>query len=181
MPVAVWRGLRWTSLEYLTLNKSRSRRVLDGTIIGLIRKTPFSLHYRIICDRNWETRRADISTVHGTARKQLRLVVDQDKRWRHKGRELASVRGSRDIDLSISPSTNTLPIKRLNLRVGESGETTAAWVQFPALSIRPLHQTYMNLGHHTFAYSSRSFKTRIKLDRAGLVMDYPPFWKRISA
>lgn len=180
MAVAVWRGLRWTGIEYLVLSKSRSNNVLEGIIIGLIRRRPFKLHYKIICDRNWKTRRADIFKVHGTDRKELKLVVDQDQRWWHNGRELANVRGSFDIDINMTPSTNTLAIKRLNLRVGDSRETTAAWIQFPGMNIQPLRQTYRNIGNYSFAYSSSSFKTRIKLDHAGLVIDYPPFWKRVS-
>src|SRR5712664_99467 len=39
-----------------------------------------------------------------------------------------------DIDLAVTPATNTLPIRRLNLEVGQSQEVTAAWLKFPDLT-----------------------------------------------
>lgn len=82
------------------------------------------------------------------------------------------------MDINMTPSTNTLPIRRLNPGLNKPIVTTAGWVQFPRMKIQPVKQTYTKLGPHTYTYSAGSFKTRIKLDHAGLVEDYPPFWKR---
>lgn len=64
--------------------------------------------------------------------------------------------GAIDIDLGWSPSTNTLPIKRLNLEIGQSsGELIAAWVRFPELTLQPLPQEHIRLAERQYRYSSR--------------------------
>jgi hypothetical protein len=42
------------------------------------------------------------------------------------GHVLRDVRGCDDIDLAVTPATNTLPIRRLNLQVGGSESVIAA-------------------------------------------------------
>ena len=49
------------------------------------------------------------------------------------------------MDLSATPSTNTLPIRRLALDVGASREVRAAWIRFPSCEIAPLPQRYTRL------------------------------------
>ena len=175
--VRVWRGLWWNSLEHFSLENKLTGHVLEGFIVGIMEKKPFNLHYRITCDSKWQTRQAEITTTHGQERKQLSLVVDQKYRWLQDDHELARVRGARDIDINMTPSTNMLPIKRLHLGPGKSGEITTAWVQFPKMTITPGQQTYTSLGHRTYQYKSSRFKTEIKLDQHGIVENYPPYWK----
>ncbi len=173
----VWRGLWWNSLEHFSLENKLARHVLEGFIVGIMEKKPFSLHYRITCDLKWQKRQAEITTTHGQERKQLNLVVDQKNRWLQNDHELARLRSVRDIDINMTPSTNMLPIKRLHLGPGKSGEITTAWVQFPKMTITPGQQTYTSLGHRTYQYKSSRFKTEIKLDQHGIVENYPPYWK----
>src|SRR6266704_1452338 len=175
--VNVWRGLLWNSLEQFSLEKKLARHVLEGFIVGIIEKKPFNLHYKVTCDSKWQTPQAEITTTRGQERKRLNLVVDQKSRWLQDDHELARVRGARDIDINMTPSTNMLPIKRLHLGPGKSGEITTAWVQFPKMTITPGQQTYASLGHRTYEYKSSRFKTEIKLDQHGLVENYPPYWK----
>ena len=125
--VRVWRGLWWNSLEHFSLENKLTSRVLEGFIVGIMEKKPFNLHYRITCDSKWQTRQAEITTTHGQERKRLSLVVDQKNRWLQDDHELTRVRGARDIDINMTPSTNMLPIKRLHLGPGKSGEITTAW------------------------------------------------------
>lgn len=179
--VRLWRGLLWTSLEHFTLQHESTCKTLEGSIIGAMQRKPFKIHYRINCDLGWKTRRVEISATHGPVSKYLKIVVDQRNRWWQGPRELTRFREARDIDINLTPSTNMLPINRLNLDVGESGEITTAWVQFPKMNIQPARQTYKNLGHRTYAYTGGSFKTRIIVDRYGLVENYPPYWKKEAA
>ena len=173
----VWRGLWWTSLEHFVLENKPAGHVLEGFIVGIMEKKPFNLHYRITCDPKWQTRHAEITATNGQQRKQLNLAVDQKYRWLQDSREISRVRGAREIDINVTPSTNMLPIKRLHLGPGKSAEITTAWVQFPKMTITLGQQTYTNLGHRTYRYESKRFKTEIKLDQHGIVENYPPYWK----
>lgn len=102
--------------------------------------------------------------------------------WRSSGQELLDVRGCADVDLAVTPATNTLPIRRLNLQVGSSQSVIAAWVKFPDLTVQPLSQKYTRLSKNTYRYESNTgFSAQITVDDFGLVTIYPGGWERIGS
>lgn len=74
--------------------------------------------------------------------------------WRVDGVVDRTLRGCTDVDLCCSPSTNTLPIRRLRLAVGASKTIKAAWVRFPGLSVVSASQTYARIDEVSYRYSS---------------------------
>ena len=95
-----------------------------------------------------------------------------------RGRGGCRLRRCTDIDLEISPSTNTIPIRRLNLGIGKESEVSAAWVRFPGLTVEPLHQRYARTGTNRYRYASRDFATDLEVDDLGLVTRYEGGWSR---
>src|SRR5690348_10184074 len=82
------------------------------------------------------------------------LVLNVESRgvWRSSVQKLPDLRDCRDVDLAVTPATNTLPIRRLNLEVGSSESVIAAWVKFPELTIQPLSQRYTRLAKNAYRY-----------------------------
>ena len=72
--------------------------------------------------------------------------------------------------------TNTLPIRRLNLAVGQQAEVRAAWLTFPNFKLEPLAQVYRRIGTFRYHYESDRFATDLEVDAAGFVIDYPSLW-----
>jgi hypothetical protein len=109
------------------------------------------------------------------------LTADDQRRWWSDGKELVDVAGCVDVDISLSPSTNTLPIRRLSLARGEERDVVAAWIRFPDLAIEPLPQRYVRSGESLYRYSSGggAFTADIEVDDLGLVVKYPPAWERV--
>ena len=105
---------------------------------------------------------------------EVRCRVHCDAQWRTT---------AADVDLGWSPSTNTLPVRRLQLAVGERRDLTAAWVRFPQLAVQPLPQSYTRTGERTWLYESRgaAFRAALEVDEQGLVVDYEGLWRRIAA
>ena len=101
--------------------------------------------------------------------RRLELDPDSDK-W---------IQGAIDVDLGFTPSTNLLPIRRLNLQIGESREVRAAWVKFPDLTLEPLDQKYTRLQADKYLYESAGgkFRRELTVDDYGFVLEYPDFWK----
>jgi len=155
---------------------------LRGEVVTLVDGNPVRITYLVACDSAWETQHVEVTWREGTAVRELRLDVDNEKRWWQHEREIESVRGCVDVDLGITPATNTLPIRRLTLREGEAGKVTAAWVLFPELTVEPLPQTYTRLGEDTYRYESnlRSFTAQIQVDDFGLVTWYEGGWERVT-
>jgi hypothetical protein len=177
---AVWRWLKRTGLERCELVRDTAGWTMRGTIVTLGERGPAEASYTISCDPEWRTERADISLRDDSGARALGLVATSG-RWFENGQENKSVAGCVDIDLGWSPSTNTIAIRRLNLRVGaRSGPLTMAWVRFPDLRVGPLAQEYERLEERRYRYTSRggAFSAVIEVDDDGLVVEYEGFWQR---
>jgi uncharacterized protein len=182
------RSLLWNrrdeiSLEYFELQQGASGIRLKGTVLTLAEKEPLRLEYTVDCDRAWVTRSVRINLIHASAPHELTLSVDDQRRWWCDGREITAVTGCFDFDINLSPSTNTLPIRRLALARGGESDVTAAWIRFPELTVEPLPQRYVRSGDRLYRYSSNGgeFTADIEVDELGLVVSYPPLWERVGS
>jgi uncharacterized protein len=110
------------------------------------------------------------------------IFVDEAFNWSLNGVEQPQVTGCIDLDLNFSPVTNTLPIRRLNLAVGQVAEVKAAWMRFPSFRLEPLEQIYRRMIGSTYHYESAggSFTADLTVDEVGLVTHYPGQWTRSS-
>jgi hypothetical protein len=178
----LWRGSDPLSLEYFQLHHTSEDVRLSGTILTSDDGKPLRLDYVVHCDPSWVTRSARLTLTRDTVSSELTVIADVRRRWWSNGSELATVSGCVDIDISLSPSTNTLPIRRLSLARGEAGDVVAAWVRFPELAIEPLPQRYVRTGELLYRYASGggAFTADIEVDELGIVVRYPPGWERVA-
>ncbi len=179
----LWQRVQGTGLERFELIQEADGWVLRGTILALEEQGPAQADYEVFCDAAWHTRRTVVSLRGAAGERSLRLDV-QDGHWFEDGNEREAVRGCIDVDISWSPSTNTLPIRRLGLEVGErSGPVTAAWVRLPELRLEPLPQEYERLAERRYRYSSRggAFTAELDVDEDDLVVDYEGIWQRVRS
>jgi hypothetical protein len=109
----------------------------------------------------------------------VKIDIDSDRRWRLNGEECAEVAGCIALDLNFSPSTNLLPIRRLNLAIGQEAGVRAAWLRFPSFKLEPLEQIYRRTGPSFYRYESAGgrFVTDLEVDEAGFVTHYPNLWR----
>ncbi len=71
------------------------------------------------------------------------------------GRERNDLEAAREVDIAVSPLSNTLPIRRLELAIGESADITTAYVAVPELTVVADPQRYTRLARHDYLYESR--------------------------
>jgi uncharacterized protein len=179
----LWRWLQGTGLERFEVLRTVDEWTFRGTILTLAHDAAAEARYEITCDLAFHTRAANISVRDSAGERTLQIRA-QSGRWFENGVENQTVRGAIDIDLGWSPSTNTLPIRRLGLEVGQtSGEFIAAWVRFPELMLQPLQQEYLRLSEHEYRYSSRAgaFVAKVLVDKDGVALNYEGFWQRVQA
>jgi len=86
--------------------------------------------------------------------------------------------GAIDVDFAFTPATNTLPLRRLGLTVGEHADIDVARVAFPERSIGVARQRYERLSENTYRYSSGDVAVTLTVSEEGLVVDYPGIWCR---
>jgi hypothetical protein len=178
----VWRTLDGRGIEYCSLVPGQNRWLLRGTAIRA-EPQPLLVRYAVTCDAHWRTRTVTVEVESGTDRRTVRVRVDKERHWWIGDTELVAIRGCIDVDLGITPATNTLPIRRLNLAIGETQAVRAAWLQFPTLAIEPLPQHYTRLDALRYRYESAegAFTTEIAVDERGLATHYAGGWERIAA
>ncbi|HET9281121.1 MAG TPA: putative glycolipid-binding domain-containing protein [Candidatus Angelobacter sp.] len=178
----LWRWLQGAGMERFEFLRAGEEWIFRGAILTQSGEAAAEARYELACDHLFHTRRATVS-LRTAATEQTLEITAEHGRWFANGQEVPSVSGAIDIDLSWSPSTNTLPIRRLNLAPGHSsGEIIAAWVRFPELTLQPLAQEYLRISQDRYRYSSRggSFTAELLVDSDGLVMDYGNFWQRVQ-
>jgi hypothetical protein len=127
---------------------------LAGTAVFADAGEVYRSEYQVSCDSRWTTLHADVSGWAGSRRITRAISVNPQRRWRLDGRECAVVEGCADLDLSFSPATNLLAIRRLALPLGGSAQVRSAWLRFPEGTLEPLDQLYRRTGPETYHYES---------------------------
>ncbi len=178
---AVWRPLAWRGSDQCSLWRDAGGWHMEGIALATdANGAPAQVRYAIHCAPDWTTREATVD-VRTPAGQRLLDLRARDGRWFLNGREVAELRGCADVDFGFTPATNTLPIRRLELALGESRDVTAAWVRYPELTVEPLPQRYTRLAADRYRYESGTgFATELTVDDTGLVRDYPGAWQRIG-
>jgi hypothetical protein len=179
----LWRWVDRPGHEAARLSRQGEDWLLEGAAAFRAEDQACGLSYRIWCDQAWRTRTAEISGWVGDTAIAVRIEVVAEGVWTLNGEPVDAVKGSIDIDLNFSPSTNLLPIRRLELRVGQREAVRAAWMRFPSFELEPLEQTYERLAANLYRYRSGDgrFQRDLTVDDQGFVIDYPGIWRAEEA
>ncbi|GAT73858.1 hypothetical protein MHM582_2353 [Microbacterium sp. HM58-2] len=169
-----WRGEDPRSEEVLVVDErceggiaAHSSVTREGTVYG----------YRVRLTPRWIFSEL---AVHDDRGRSLALRRSESGAWTAGGHDRPDLAAAVDIDLSFSPFTNTLPVRRLGLGIGESRDIVTAYVT-PALDVLPDPQRYTRTGERHYLYESRDsdFRREILVDADGLVVDYPGLFTRV--
>jgi hypothetical protein len=164
------------------LIRRSNRWHLIGTAVFEHERQPCRLDYEVLCDARWRTTSAKVQGWLGRHALDIETSVDETGRWSLNGTHVPETTGCIDVDLNFSPSTNLLPIRRLNLDVGQEADVSAAWLRFPSFRLERLDQRYRRLAERSYKYESAggSFTAEIEVDDAGFVTRYG-FWQAEAA
>jgi uncharacterized protein len=139
----------------------------------------------IACDSGWRVLRLSVENLlEGGG---IELHADGEGHWSDPdGRVRSEFAGCIDIDISATPFTNTLPIRRLELEPGKSNEIEVVYVAlFPNLVLQRAGQRYTRLeaseNTRRYLYESMTtdFRAELDVDGDGIVIDYPGIWERV--
>jgi uncharacterized protein len=172
-------------LEHLHLFEQNGEIIADSLLIAVEEDRVFRAHYTIRCDTSW--------CVHSVALElpdhpssQLHLLADGKGQWHTAdGTPLPSLAGCIDVDITVTPFTNTLPIRRLHLTPGQATEITVVYFSLPKLQFQPVRQRYTclstNARGNMYRYEGldSGFTTELQADHDGLILDYPRLWRSV--
>jgi hypothetical protein len=165
--------------EHCTITMRDGGLSLVGTVLGSEAGVPIRVEYRVLADGAGATTAVHVRDLRGFAQRTLTLGRDTKGNWSVDGVPVKALKGCIDVDLGCSPSTNTLPIRRLHLGEGHSKTIQAAWVRFPSLAVEKTPQTYTRLDDFTYRYTSGTFEAELVVDDDGVVAQYAE-WQRTA-
>ena len=173
-----WKALDWQGWEHLDLDESAAGVIARGALIGEREGTRYGALYEVALTPDWIFRSIAIRRTDGrilTLRTHGGTWIDGG------GRRLPQLDGCIDIDLSGSPFTNTLPVRRVAWETGVPQHLTMAWIPLDTFEPFPDRQIYTRLDDGRFRYQSAdgSFERVIDVDADGLVRLYPGLFEAV--
>jgi hypothetical protein len=111
---------------------------------------------------------------------ELAIAAMPGKRWKLNGTNQPEAAGCLDVDLSFTPATNLIAIRRLALDMGQASEAPAAWLRFPERTLVRLEQRYHRVALDTYDYHAPSvgYAASLQVSDSGFVTYYPGLWER---
>lgn len=184
-------SVRWcdwdgNGLEHCVLDQGAGGLVLEGVVAGT-RGGQYGARYLVRTDAQFRTREVRVSYVAGP---DMHIESDGEGHWHDKiaNGALSFLDGCFDVDIGITPATNMLPIKRLNLHEQQSRDISVAYVPLPHevdddFLPRYAKQRYTCLiAGKRYRYDGifRAFSAELEFDEHGLVCDYPDTFRRVE-
>lgn len=182
-----WASLQGPGLEEMRMRLDPVENVAHGLVMGVEEGQPFRLQYKIKWGSNWRIRRVALESHMIDGIRERNFRSDGRGHWQgEQGETLPELDGCIDIDISVTPFTNTFPVRRLDLEPGQSSEIKVLYIAAPTLAVKPVTQRYTCLessaGRHRVTYEGypAGFKADLDLDADGLVIDYPELFRRVA-
>lgn len=175
-----WAAESGCGLEHLVIRQEPNGVVAEGLVIGERFGSGYAAHYRIEVAHDWSTRNVCVGLVGGPT---LLLSADGAGAWRDaEGKPLPLLDGCIDVDISATPFSNSLPIRRLALNQGERRQIRVVYLAVPGLTVDPVDQAYTCLEpgrRYRYEGLFREFESELCVDAQGLVEDYPSLFRRV--
>lgn len=170
-----------------------------GVAIGVAPMT-YRLDYRLDASDGLRTRRLEARARGAGWRRQVVLTRDDGGAWTIEaaaegdvdlpapGGDAAALAGAEDVDLGLSPLTNSMPVLRHGLLEGGERDFLMAWVSVPDLAVHADPQRYTFLratggGRRLVRFlgpAQDGFTADLAFDADGLVVDYPFIARRLG-
>ena len=182
-----WRPWKDPGLEHLHLKLAPEGARALGLILRKQEQAHLRCRYELEADTAWRTLRLSFAMTASTGEPaRLLLEAGGDGSWLVDGKQSPELDGCIDVDIQVTPFTNTLPIRRLGLARGESAEIRVAYVSLPNLAVRAVAQRYTCLqpagtsaGRYRYEGLFRNFTADLPVDADGLVIDYRDTFTRV--
>jgi hypothetical protein len=179
MTAILWQRRDGIGLDRATIEADAAGHRIAGTALLEYGGNSYDIRYSVLVDAGWRTRVAAAHLQGPEGERRLSLRVDEAGRWKTGEQDLEELAGATDVDFGFTPATNTLPINRLALGIGEAADVAAGRVAFPERSIEVVTQRYERLNDTTYRYSSADFVADLIVDDNGLVTTYPGRWEAV--
>ncbi|WP_335872761.1 putative glycolipid-binding domain-containing protein [Bacillus sp. 2205SS5-2] len=176
-----WEHKEQSGSEYLRISENDTNIIAEGLVLFTYKRDAYKFSYEVIMDINWHTKRVEIINLE--LNEKLQLDSNCKGKWFLENSELLEMGGVIDIDISVTPFSNTLPINRFKWELGQERNFNMLYIDVPTLEFMKLQQQYKFIGSsdngiRKFQYKCRDFETVVTVDQDGLIIEYPDVFIR---
>lgn len=179
----IWQATDGIGQEHVTVSDRDGVIIADGFGIAMLETPPVRVRYQVLCDAGWMVRGVAITTeVAGGSPTVIEIRTDGNGSWTNSdGSPLPHLDGCVDVDISSTPFTNTLPIRRLSLQPDRSEDIHVTYIDVQSLSIGPSAQRYTGIADCVVRFEAlgSGFQRALEIDGDGLVVDYQGLFTRV--
>jgi hypothetical protein len=160
-----WRRLDLEGLSFVRLEEGSDIVRAEGHEICIAGSERWSTRFVIELNGRWEHRSTVIEVTTVTGRRELRL---------------ARLDGHDVVDIAGCPFTNALVLRTHDVPVGGMVEIDAAFIEVPALTVRPLRQRYRRPTADSWEYADDEYGAfEITVDTTLVTVDYEGLASRL--
>lgn len=178
--IIVWQSLSWPSTVVYT--HTANENIFDhGIAVGKTdNDIPFAIEYEVALTANWDIKEVSIKSL--LVERVIKLVHKSGQWYDGAGKHLAEFDGVELVDISISPFTNTLPIKKLQFEGEKPQKVDVIYFDENKFSLQLVQQIYSKIDERIYRYQDivlPGFVSDITVDSEGLVVDFSKMFKRV--
>ena len=180
----VWKGLEDQTFEHCVVTRKTGQLEIQSKIEGPVNNVHTVVEYELVLDAAWTVSSLQVKMTAPAPEKIIKLTHNKFGEWvddtLHTRPDLD---GCLDIDISLTPFTNSLPVKRLCFKPGESREIQVLYFDLPAFDISMKKQRYTYQGGNVFKFESldTGYTNVITFTAAGFVQQYPNLFELVPS
>lgn len=179
----LWQALDTAGFEHVRVDQSHPGwNVFDSMIVREHDGQIVRGGYTLVVDKEFRTLEIRIMAEQEPgSMAALHLLANGEGVWTDADeRRIPSLDGVIDVEIQWSPLTNTLPVRRLDLKSGDERDISVAYIAMPSLELRRSEQRYTRIDASTVRYTSQGgdFTADIEVDEDGVVLQYPELFAR---
>jgi uncharacterized protein len=173
----IWRRLDTPGLDACRFQHDATGFRIDGTAVfkqaGAAR-----LSYQLSGNTAWVTTHGRVQGFVGDQLVDVTIERAADGTWRMNQQIVPGLERCLHLDFGFTPATNFPQLRHAALRIGESAEVIAAWIEPPGRELVVLPQRYERRGERSYWYESptANYAALLELTPDGIIRDYPDLW-----
>jgi uncharacterized protein len=176
----IWKGIAEQTIEKCQIIQEAGQCIITSEITGRISGIDLILTYQIILDENWNIKSFAVNNNSRNKPFYFGAVQYETGKWKNKtGEVLNAYEHCIDIDIFPTPFTNSLPLKRQPLNVGEEQEYVMIWIDLVEGQIRRDRQQYKRITNAIYRFTSldTNFTADIEFTNDAIVKFYPELFE----
>ncbi len=173
----LWRRIDVPGHDACRLERAHDGWRLEGAAVFRGKEGPTFLAYSVQCDALWRTVSGRVGGFVGERAVDF-AVARRGSDWTLDGVLVPGLDHLVDLDLSFTPATNLLQLRRVPILANESVPLPVAWFDVDAGTLTELPQTYERRGPNAFWYRAPSvdYEGLLELAPNGFIRNYPNLW-----